>query len=49
MCISGYHNMGDQDFVHCLYCNTKYKFRPYLGRDETEPPGNVFQDNGTDK
>ena len=43
-----YHNMGDQDFVHCLYCNTKYKFRPSLGRSETEPPGNVFQDNETD-
>ncbi len=20
-----YHNMGDQDFIHCLYCNTKYR------------------------
>ncbi len=43
-----YHNMGDQDFIHCLYCNTKYIFRPYLGRSETEPLGNFFEDNETD-
>jgi len=39
-----YHNMGDADFVNCLYCNTRYVYRPYLGRYETEPPGNLFEE-----
>ncbi len=42
-----YHNMGDQDFIHCLYCNTKYIFRLHLAPYETEPPGNVFEESGT--
>ena len=39
-----YHEIGEQGFVRCLYCNTKYVYRPYLGRFETEPPGNLFED-----
>ena len=39
-----YHKIGPQGFVHCLYCNTRYVYRPDLGRFETEPPGNLFQD-----
>ena len=43
-----FHNMGGADFTHCIYCNTKYIYRPYLGRHETEPPGNLFEDDGKD-
>ena len=39
-----YHKIGEQGFVRCLYCNTKYVYQPYLGRFETEPPGNIFED-----
>jgi uncharacterized Zn-finger protein len=39
-----YHKIGEQGFVHCLYCNTKYVYRPRLDRSETDPPGNVFAD-----
>jgi uncharacterized Zn-finger protein len=44
-----YHEIGKQGFVRCLYCNTKYVYRPYLGRYETEPPGNLFEDERLDK
>ena len=40
-----YHAMGDRDFAYCLYCNTKYVYRRYLGRRETEPSGNFFEDD----
>ena len=43
-----YHNMGKADFAHCLYCNTRYVYRPYLGGYETEPPGNLFGDDERD-
>ena len=43
-----YLNMRGADFFHCLYCNTKYIYRPYLGRFETEPPGSFFEDVDTD-
>ena len=43
-----YQAMGDRDFAYCLYCNTKYVFRPYIGRRETEPPGNIFENRRTD-
>ena len=36
-----YLNMRGADFIHCPYCNTKYVYRPHLGRFETEPPGNI--------
>ena len=39
------HAKGDRDFAYGLYCNTKYVSRPYLGRHETEPPGNFFEDD----
>ena len=39
------HATGDRDFAYCLYCNTKYVYRPYLGRHETEPPCNFFEDD----
>lgn len=39
-----YHQIGEQGFVNCLYCNTRYIYRARLGRSETEPPGNVFVD-----
>ena len=43
-----YLDMGDADFIRCLYCNTKYVFRPDLDRYQTEPPGNFFGDEETD-
>ena len=43
-----YHTIGDQGFVHCLYCNTKYVFLPRLGRAETDPAGNAFEDESPD-
>ncbi len=43
-----YHNMGAADFVCRIYCNTKYVYRPDLGRYETEPPGNLFRDDERD-
>jgi uncharacterized Zn-finger protein len=39
-----YHTTDRAGFVHCLYCNTKYVFRPDLGRYDTDPPGNSFDD-----
>jgi len=39
-----YHMLGERGYAHCLYCNTKYVYRPYLSRFETEPPGNFFED-----
>ena len=39
-----YHDMESSTFIHCLYCNTKYVYRPDLERFETDPPGNVFAD-----
>ncbi len=39
-----YHTIADTGFVRCLYCNTKYVFSPGLGRLETDPPGNSFDD-----
>ncbi len=39
------HATGDRDFAYGLYCNTKYVYRPYLGRHETEPPCNFFEDD----
>ncbi len=44
-----YLNMRGADFIRCLYCNTKYVYRPHLGRYETEPPGNLIEDDGTDR
>jgi uncharacterized Zn-finger protein len=44
-----YHEIGKQGFVRCLYCNTKYVYRPYIGRFETEPPGNLFEDERVGK
>jgi len=44
-----YHKIGPQGFVRCLYCNTKYVYIPDLGRFETEPPGNLFQDESLGK
>lgn len=38
-----YLNMGGDDSILCPYCATKYVYRPHLGRHETEPPGNVFE------
>ncbi len=42
-----YLNMGDDDSILCPYCATKYIYRPFLGRHETEPPGNFFEDETT--
>ena len=39
-----YHAIDETGFVRCLYCNTKYVFCPGLGRSETDPPGNSFDD-----
>jgi len=39
-----YQKIGAEGFAHCLYCNTKYVFRPELARTETIPPGNFFED-----
>jgi uncharacterized Zn-finger protein len=49
-----YHEIGEQGFGRCLYCNTKYVYRRYLGRFdpgrfETEPPGNLFEDERVGK
>jgi uncharacterized Zn-finger protein len=38
-----YHTTGEQGFINCLYCNTRYIHRPDLGRTQTDPPGNVFE------
>ncbi len=43
-----YLDMGDTDFIHCLYCNTKYVYRSSFGKYETEPPGNYFENEETD-
>lgn len=40
-----YLNMGGADFIFCPYCNTKFAYRPQLGRFETEPPGNLFEEH----
>ena len=37
-----YHAMGDEDFIYCLYCNTKFIHRADLKPDETDPPGNYY-------
>ena len=42
-----YLNMGDDDSILCPYCATKYIYRPHLGRHETKPPGNFFEDDET--
>ena len=39
-----YHTIGEQGFIHCLYCNTRFLYRPDLGRLETDPPGNAVDD-----
>lgn len=39
-----YLNIGDDASILCPYCATKYIYRPRLGRHETEPPGNIFED-----
>ena len=39
-----YHTIGKAGFVYCLYCHTRYVFIPGLGRYETDPPGNAFDD-----
>ncbi len=44
-----YLNMGDDDSIPCPYCATKYIYRPHLGRHETEPPGNFFEDEVTSR
>ena len=41
-----YIKIGEAGFAHCLYCNTRYVYRPWLGRLETDPPGNVFLEDG---
>ena len=41
-----YLNMGDDDSILCPYCATKYIYRPYLERYETEPPDNFLEDEG---
>jgi uncharacterized Zn-finger protein len=44
-----YIKIGEAGFAHCPYCGTKYVYRPWLGRLETEPAGNVFvEDIGAD-
>ncbi len=42
-----YLNMRGADSIRCLYCNTRYIYRPNLGRFETEPPGSLFEDADT--
>ncbi len=37
-----YHDMGDGDFIYCLYCNTKFVYRAGLKPNESDPPGNYF-------
>ena len=37
-----YHDMGDEDFIYCLYCNTKFVYLAGLKPNETDPPGNYF-------
>ncbi len=44
-----YLNMGDDDSILCPYCATKYFYYPHLGRHETEPPGNFFEDEATSR
>ena len=44
-----YQKIGPEGFVHCLYCNTKFVFRPELAPTETIPPGNFFEDEAAEK
>jgi uncharacterized Zn-finger protein len=39
-----YLNMGNDGSINCPYCSTKYIYRSYLGRHETEPRGNFLED-----
>lgn len=39
--------MDDPKVVHCLYCNTKFVYRSHLGKHETDPLGNFFEDEET--
>jgi hypothetical protein len=42
-----YIKIGEAGFVHCPYCGTRYVYRPWLGKLETDPAGNVFLEDGT--
>ena len=39
-----YHAIGGEGFINCMYCNTRYIYRPELARFETDPLGNSFED-----
>ena len=38
-----YHKLNEQGFVHCLYCNTKFVYRPHLGRLEIRSTGQLLR------
>ena len=42
-----YLTMGDKNFKHCLYCNTKFVYEPALQPEYTNPP-NCFVGHITD-
>ena len=42
-----YLTMGDKNFKHCLYCNTKFVYEPALQPEYTNPP-NCFAGHITD-